>query len=163
MKRIVATVAALAAIMIAAVSVRAQDAHGSGKGPKGGPHGDRFAQMDTNGNGVIDRDEFRGPPEVFAKIDTDNSGTLTKEELKAHRDAHRGPEGTPEERFKKMDANGNGVIDRDEFRGPPEMFARIDTDNSGTLTKEELKAAHEKMQQHAGERHREHGGDNPAP
>ncbi len=49
-----------------------------------------------------------------------------------------------DERFKQMDKNGNGVIDKDEFKGPPEMFSKIDADNSGTITKEELQAAHEK-------------------
>ena len=62
-----------------------------------------------------------------------------------------------------MDVNGNGVIDKDEFRGPPELFTKMDTDNSGTLTKEELNAAREKMKQQAAEKRREHGGDVKAP
>jgi hypothetical protein len=104
-----------------------------------------FKAMDKNDNGVIDKDEFPGPAEKFAKIDADNSGTLSKEEIKAHRGARREGAGNPEERFKAMDKNGNGVIDKDEFRGPAERFGKIDADNSGTITKEEMKAAHEKM------------------
>ncbi len=98
--------------------------------------------MDKNGNGVIDKDEFKGPAEMFAKIDADNSGTITKEEFLTY--LRKNAVGNMEERFKQMDKNGNGVIDKDEFKGPAEMFAKIDADNSGTITKEELQAARER-------------------
>jgi hypothetical protein len=62
-----------------------------------------------------------------------------------------------------MDANGNGVIDKDEFRGPPDMFGKMDADNSGTLTKEELDAAREKMMQHAAAMRGEHKGGKSEP
>ena len=78
-------------------------AEGDGKGQAGAGAGHRgwgmgnvdehFAQMDKNGNGVIDKDEFHGPTNVFARIDTDNSGTLSKDELKAFRAQRRTHEG----------------------------------------------------------------------
>ena len=104
----------------------------------GGNLDERFKQMDKNGNGVIDKDEFKGPAELFAKIDADNSGTITKQELQAFQ--RKNMAGNLDERFKQMDKNGNGVIDKDEFKGPPEMFDKIDTDHSGTITKAELQA-----------------------
>jgi Ca2+-binding EF-hand superfamily protein len=124
--------AAVAAVALSGIAWAGEETPGAGPGED---RGERFKKMDANGNGVIDRDEFRGPTEVFDKIDADGSGTLTKEEMKA---AH---EKRAQERFKKMDANGNGVIDRDEFRGPPEAFDKIDADKSGGLSPEELKNA----------------------
>ncbi len=39
------------------------------------------------------------------------------------------------------DANKDGVVDRDEFRGKDAHFDKIDADGDGQLTKDELKAA----------------------
>lgn len=43
-------------------------------------------------------------------------------------------------RFAKADANGDGVIDSDEFRGKADQFAKLDGDSDGALTKEEMQA-----------------------
>lgn len=125
-------------------------AGGGHRGPGAGNFDEHFAKMDKNGNGVIDRDEFHGPTNLFDRIDTDHSGTLSKDELKTFHAQHRPGPGNLDEHFKEMDKNGNGVIDKDEFRGPPELFAKIDTDNSGTLSKEELKAFHAQRHAHGG-------------
>ena len=155
--------ATVAVVIMAAAIVRAEDAPGGGQAPKGrhpggpGNPGERFARMDANSNGVIDKVEFRGPTNMFARIDKDGSGTLSKEEMQAFMAAS-----TPEERFKKMDTNGNGVIDKDEFRGPPAMFAKMDKDGSGTLSKEELKPAREQHPRPGGPEHVKKEGT-PAP
>ncbi|MEL0613929.1 EF-hand domain-containing protein [Marinomonas arenicola] len=52
-----------------------------GQPPKDPPS---FAQLDTNGDGVLTKDELRGPlADDFDRFDTDNSGTLTEDELPA--------------------------------------------------------------------------------
>lgn len=52
---------------------------------KGGDHkGKMFEKHDTNGDGVISKDEFlKGAEERFSKMDTDGNGEVTKEEAKA--------------------------------------------------------------------------------
>lgn len=42
-----------------------------------------FAQMDTNSDGKLSKDEVKGPlAEKFAEIDTDKDGFISKEEMK---------------------------------------------------------------------------------
>jgi Ca2+-binding EF-hand superfamily protein len=159
----------VAAVLTVAVTVAWAEGDGQGAGAGGPPHTgpanlqEHFKQLDKNGNGVIDKDEFKGPAEMFAKIDTDNSGTLTLDEMKAARPKRMENRGNLEERFKQMDKNGNGVIDKDEFKGPPERFAKIDTDNSGTLSKEELKAARPPFRGHGPGNADQNAAATPAP
>ncbi len=40
--------------------------------------------------------------------------------------------------LQKMDANNDGVISRDEWKGRPQAFDRIDKNNDGSLTREEI-------------------------
>jgi len=58
--------------------------------------------------------------------------------------------------WKKVDADGDGTISRDEANAnAPRIaknFDKIDTDHDGTISREELRAA-------ARERHREHAGE----
>ena len=60
------------------------------------------------------------------------------------------------ERLKQADADGNGLISRDEAKTLPRLakhFDEIDANRDGQLSKEELHAFHEKMHaQHAQER-----------
>ncbi|MFP4249360.1 MAG: EF-hand domain-containing protein [Armatimonadota bacterium] len=42
--------------------------------------------------------------------------------------------------FDRLDANQDGKIDRDEFRGPDEAFARMDANGDGAITRDELAA-----------------------
>jgi len=60
------------------------------------------------------------------------------------------------ERLKQADADGNGLISRDEAKTLPRLakhFDEIDANRDGQLSKEELRAFHEKMHaQHAQER-----------
>ena len=55
--------------------------------------------------------------------------------------------------FEKKDANGDGVISKDEFiKAQEEKFSEMDADGSGDISKEEASAAHEarreKMKEH---------------
>ena len=42
------------------------------------------------------------------------------------------------ERLKRMDANGDGEISRDEWRGPPQFFDRMDQDGDGVISAKEI-------------------------
>jgi EF hand len=85
---------------------------------------DQFARLDTNGDGFIDHDEYvaaRPPKNVslspqaramrearFRRISTGGSGKISKAEWSAE----------SERLFAASDANKDGSLSQDEFRGP---------------------------------------------
>ncbi|ADU13467.1 EF-hand domain-containing protein [Asticcacaulis excentricus] len=65
----------------------------SGPGPRMTPD-ERFARMDTNKDGFITRDEFKGRrPEAFDMMDANKDGKLTKDEMVAFMKERMGPGG----------------------------------------------------------------------
>lgn len=52
-----------------------------------------------------------------------------------------GPPMDPAARFKAMDANNDGSVTKDEWRGPAERFDAIDTNHDGKISAEEMAAA----------------------
>jgi Ca2+-binding EF-hand superfamily protein len=88
-------------------------------------------QMDTNQDGKISRDEWKGPADAFNRIDANADGYLTPDEAPRRR-------GSPDGRMRQMDTNNDGAISRDEWRGPADMFDRIDTNKDGTIQKDEV-------------------------
>jgi len=50
-------------------------------GPTGHTPSSAIANSDKNGDGMIEKSEFKGPPIAFDKIDADKNGFLTKHEL----------------------------------------------------------------------------------
>jgi Ca2+-binding EF-hand superfamily protein len=101
----------------------------------------KLARADTNGDGVISREEAKARPHLdknFDKIDTNKDGVLSKDEIKA---AHAK---RAEHRFHRIDTDRDGRISRDEAKAIPrlaENFDRLDTNRDGFLSKEELAAA----------------------
>lgn len=79
------------------------------------PHGrgmERLRAADTNGDGLISRDEAKSLPrlaERFDEIDADKNGQLTADELRAMHAKHRNA------RFDTLDTNKDGMLSRDEF------------------------------------------------
>lgn len=70
-----------------------------------GRGGHMFAQKDTNGDGVISKDEFlKGAEDRFGKMDKDGDGKVTKEEAKEAR-AHM-KEKMKERRQKRKENHG---------------------------------------------------------
>jgi hypothetical protein len=99
----------------------------------------RMKRLDTNNDGMISRDEWKGKPEVFDKIDKNGNGSLTREELGAA--ARR-----QTERLNQMDTNNDGKISRDEWKGPPKRFDRLDANGDEVISKEELRSARQNRQ-----------------
>ncbi|MGE0128695.1 MAG: EF-hand domain-containing protein [Blastocatellales bacterium] len=120
----------------------------SPQGPRGarqrGGHqgGKKMKRMDTNNDGAISRDEWKGKPRVFDKIDKNNDGSLSRGEstIAGHNRGGR--------HLKQMDTNNDRQISRDEWKGGDEAFSQLDANNDGVISREELKA-------------RRHEGPNP--
>ena len=94
----------------------------------------KFMQkMDTNADGKIARDEWKGKPEGFDKLDADKDSFLTQAELgDVLRDKGA-------DMFKQFDANSDGKIARDEWSQKPRAFDRLDANADGFLTPDELR------------------------
>jgi Ca2+-binding EF-hand superfamily protein len=117
------TVGVLALVMTSGVAL-AHGPHGGGKMMPRNSDGvvtkenmeqrqaERFARMDTDGDGRLSVDELhaglqRERSERMHKwLDRDGDGFVSAEELAAMQN----------KRFAKMDANGDGVLDKDEMR-----------------------------------------------
>jgi EF-hand domain/EF hand len=77
---------------------------------------ERFARLDRDGDGYLDRNELRGPREhgpggrgaAFGGADADGDGALSLAEIQAVRP------GMTAERFAELDTNHDGLITPDE-------------------------------------------------
>ena len=142
---------AVTGLMIAGTwALHAQQApQGQGRGQTDGAN--MFDRLDANGDGVIDRNEFRGAPELFNQLDLNNDGVISREEFQAARGqmgARRGQDqqqmriADPAARWRMLleryDANNDGMITAEEWTGRPEMFQRLDRNQDGVLVEAEV-------------------------
>ena len=141
-------VAILAALGLASAALTASAA------PEGQGRGDmaaRFKAADTNGDGMISREEAKALPRLakhFDEIDTNHDGQVTADEMRAHHEAMRGQHDKGmADHWKKIDTDGDGRISRAEAQANApklaEHFDAIDTNKDGFITPDELKAAHQ--------------------
>jgi Ca2+-binding EF-hand superfamily protein len=105
------------------------------------------ARADTNGDGALDFAEMQARRsdltiEQFNAMDKDHNGLLSREELRAS--AKERMQARADERFKKLDTNGDGGLSQQELnagreQAEAERFKRLDTDGDGKLSETELK------------------------
>jgi len=112
----------------------------------------RIKAADTNGDGMISRDEAKALPRLashFDEIDANHDNQLTADELRAfHQKMHEGRKGRGGF-LKKLDTDGDGRISREEAKAAPRLaahFDEIDANGDGFLAPEELKAAHRRRE-----------------
>ena len=101
---------------IGADAVRVKRVDGEVRAARAEKRGNRTLRGDANGNGVVDRDEFRGKDERFDKMDADGNGELTHEEIKAAHKARRAQRAQRGERGKRGEG-GEGSKRRDRRGG----------------------------------------------
>ena len=133
-----------------------------------------FESLDADGSGLISREEFkarfnRTRDEVFNLLDPDGNGGLDKEEWHSFQEMHAGMGESGEKgsfhgdkempdpaafnaHFPDMDADGDGLVSRDEFGSyfskagdTDRVFDAVDLDKNGLLDHDEwheFKVAH---------------------
>lgn len=101
--------------------------------PQRGPGG-MLMRADTNGDGVITRQEFMAASDArFARMDANEDGKLTADERQGRRGGGR--------MAAKLDANGDGAITLDEQRAQAaRTFDRLDRNKDGKIDASEIAA-----------------------
>src|SRR5690606_276918 len=132
----------------------------------------RHMQLDTNGDGAIDRAEAAAMPrlaERFDRMDKDGNRRLEAGGLRHRHPAHQRGHATEQlhadtdgrtskaeaaaepkfaGRFAKMDVNGDGFVDRADFQARMEQrrgecFDKADLNHDGKLSRVEYSGMHE--------------------
>lgn len=138
---------------------------------------------DADGDGVVTRDEAMAQADArFDRMDANKDGKLTADEMRPRRPMGEpgatppppadggassplpppGAGGRGERMFARLDTNGDGAIDREEFRAQAaQRFDRVDTNKDGKIDAAERQAARDAMGQMRGRRG--NGGDMPPP
>jgi len=107
----------------------------------GGPHGG-FRGRGPDGELTAEQRDAQTQAfetELFTALDTDHDGQLSPTEFSTAREvAHNLMK---KQMFTKSDANGDGVLTKDEFPPFASKVTAMDTNGDGTVTRDEMKAA----------------------
>jgi Ca2+-binding EF-hand superfamily protein len=91
----------------------------------------QFAQYDTNKDGQVTPEEFRGGKTLFAAYDADKNGVLTLEEIRAAKHTSR-------PNFRALDTDKDGFVSRREWTGTQEEFDAVDMDHDGVWSRADI-------------------------
>jgi hypothetical protein len=145
------TAAALASVAVIAIAAP----EGVGAHRHGGML-ERIKQADTDGNGLLSRDEAKSLPRLakhFDEIDANHDGQLSQDELRSFHEQMRAQHEQMRaqrmaEHWKKIDTDGDGRVSLAEAQANAprlaERFSQIDANGDGFITPEEMKAAHQR-------------------
>jgi Ca2+-binding EF-hand superfamily protein len=101
----------------------------------------QFARYDTNKDGQVTLEEFRGGKTLFAAYDADKNGILTLEEIKAakvHVNTHPN--------FRALDTDKDGFVTRREWEGTQQEFDAVDLDNDGVWSRADIAIEKRRLQ-----------------
>src|SRR3954466_6565406 len=112
----------------------------------------RFQEMDTNRDGVITRDEWRGNDRSFRNHDWNGDGRLSGDEVRPGGRRARWDDRDVETsigyeddrtaaRFRSLDHDNNGRLSRAEWHASNETFSRLDRNRDSALTVGEFTAS----------------------
>ncbi len=142
--------AALAIALAVPAELDAQRGRGRGRG-RGQDANMRFAAMDTNNDGIIQRSEWRGNDRSFENHDWNDDGELSGAEVRtgAQRDTNWEEADHIPNRYERyvswtqagfnnLDHNRNRKIDENEWHYDMETFRRVDRNDDGGLDQSEF-------------------------
>jgi len=95
----------------------------------------RFRWLDRDDNGRLSRSEWPTDDEMFSRLDRNGDNALTVREFTAQTTAR--PQDVAQDRFRTLDANNDGHVSRDEWRGSSTVFSALDANRDGVLTRQE--------------------------
>ena len=98
----------------------------------------RFRNMDTDGDGVVTRAEWRGSAQAFRNNDRNGDGVLSGEEVRRPDEGGDTIGRTVPGQFAELDVNQDRRISREEWRGSRRSFDALDANGDGVLTRREL-------------------------
>jgi Ca2+-binding EF-hand superfamily protein len=106
-----------------------------------------FDSADTNGDGVITREEFHAARQgLFARLDRNGDGFIDKDDMSGRLARRQKAQERLAELVTQLDKDGDGRVSRSEFvDGPTPLFDRADTDRNGELSRDEVAAAKQKL------------------
>lgn len=104
---------------------------------------DKFTQLDRNGDGIVDQDEYEaGARASFASMDANRDGWISLDELRASLDPNAGgtgADGMARTQLAAMDLNNDNLISEDEFVAfANQSMATFDKDGDGRLTRQDF-------------------------
>jgi Ca2+-binding EF-hand superfamily protein len=91
---------------------------------------DRFAYLDVNNNGQVDRNEWDGSLETFYQLDRNNDNQLSRAELNRGRRSD----------FRALDVNGDNRISLGEWQWSHRSFDEMDTNRDGVIERNEFRS-----------------------
>jgi Ca2+-binding EF-hand superfamily protein len=94
-----------------------------------------FSDLDRNGDGRLTSDEWHFNREGFYRADHNGDGVVTRAEFLGEDSL---PDNRVDDRVANMDANHDGRVTRDEWRGSRAAFDRLDGNRDGVLSGTEV-------------------------
>jgi Ca2+-binding EF-hand superfamily protein len=111
-----------------------------------------FDSADSNGDGVITRDEFHAARErLFARLDRNGDGFIDKDDMSGRLAGRQKAQERLAALVTQLDQDGDGRVSKSEFfAGSTPLFDRADTDHNGELSRDEVAAMKQKIRQSRG-------------
>jgi len=121
------------------------------------PHGDqapapkraqsaehRFDKLDSNHDGIVTLNEYLAEAVAkFKELDVAGNGHVTAEEIANSPMAQKRAEHVAQHIAKRLDANGDGMVSRDEFlAAAKQRFAKLDKNGDGFISADEIGQRH---------------------